>query len=80
MQSYAFIHKNNVFYANFVLNFIKNNNMKGNSKELAATQFRVAAIFVNFDSFLYSNNHHPTSNLSILVQYQTIRLTSNLCY
>ena len=80
MQSYDFIHKNNVFSVNFVLNFIKNNNMKGNSKELAATQFRVAAIFVNFDSFLYSNNRHPTSNLSILVQYQTIRWTSNLCY
>ena len=80
MQSYAFIHKNNVFSENFVLNFTKNNNMKGKSKELAATQFRVAAIFVNFDSFLYSNNHHPTSNLSILVQYQTILWTSNLCY
>jgi hypothetical protein len=73
MQSYAFIHKNNVFSAIFVLNFIKSNNMKVNSGELAATQLRVTAIFVNFDSSLHSNNHHPISNLSILVQYQTIR-------
>lgn len=28
MQSYAFIHKNNVFSENFVLNFIKSNNLK----------------------------------------------------
>lgn len=80
MQSYAFILKGNVFSENFVLNFVKSNNMKGNRGELAATQFRVTAIFVNFDSSLHSNNHHPISNLSILVQYQTIRLTSNLCY
>lgn len=73
MQSYAFIHKNNVFSENFVLNFIKSNNMKGNSKELAATQFRIAAIFVNFDSSRHSNSRHPISNLSILLQYQTIR-------
>lgn len=80
MQSYAFIHKNNVFSENFVLNFLKSNNLKGSCKELAATQFRTAAIFVNFDSSRHSNNHHQISNLSILVQYQTIRLTSNLCY
>lgn len=73
MQSYDFIHKDNGFSEVFVLNFIKSNNMKGNSKELAATQFRVAAIFVNFDSSRHSNNHHPISNLSILLQYQTIR-------
>ena len=37
MQNYDFILKGNVFSENFVLNFIKSNNMKGNSKELAAT-------------------------------------------
>ena len=37
MQSYAFIHKNNVFSENFVLNFVKSNNLKGNFEELAAT-------------------------------------------
>ena len=29
MQSYAFIHKNNVFSDIFVLNFAKSNNSKG---------------------------------------------------
>nr|DAF11118.1 MAG TPA: hypothetical protein [Bacteriophage sp.]DAM73690.1 MAG TPA: hypothetical protein [Bacteriophage sp.] len=28
MQSYAFIHKNNVFSKNFMLNFVKSNNLK----------------------------------------------------
>ena len=28
MQSYAFIHKNNVFSEIFVLNFLKSNNLK----------------------------------------------------
>lgn len=37
MQSYAFIHKNNVFSKIFALNFLKSNNLKGNSEELAAT-------------------------------------------
>lgn len=46
-QSYAFIHKNNVFSENFVLNFLKSNNLKGNSGELAATLNWVAAMFVS---------------------------------
>lgn len=29
LQNYAFIHKNNVFSENFVLNFTKSNNLKG---------------------------------------------------
>ena len=57
MQSYAFIHKSNVFSENFVLNFIKSNNLKGNSKELAATQFRVAAIFVSFIPYGYAKSY-----------------------
>lgn len=47
LQSYAFIHKNNDFSEIFVLNFVKSNNLKGNSEELAATQFRVTAILVS---------------------------------
>lgn len=80
LQSYDFIHKDNRFSEVFMLNFAKSNNMKGNSGELAATQLRVTAIFVNFDSSRHSNNRHPISNLSILLQYQTVRWTSNLCY
>lgn len=57
MQSYAFIHKSNVFSENFVLNFIKSNNLKGNSKELAATQFRVAAIFVSSIPYGYAKSY-----------------------
>lgn len=37
LQSYAFIRRNNAFSEIFALNFIKSNNMKGNSKEMAAT-------------------------------------------
>ena len=47
MQSYAFIHKSNVFSEIFVLNFLKSNNLKGNSGELAATLNWVAAILVS---------------------------------
>lgn len=37
LQSYAFIRKDNAFSKIFVLNFLKSNNLKGNSEELAAT-------------------------------------------
>ena len=47
LQSYDFIHKDTGFSEVFVLSFVKSNNMKGNSGELAATQLRVTAIFVN---------------------------------
>mgnify|MGYP006918966518 CR=1 FL=1 len=72
MQNYAFILKGNVFSENFVLNFIKSNNLKGNGRELAATLNWVAAIFVSFRSFQRTNIRHPRSNLSILFFYQMI--------
>ena len=72
MQIYAFIHKNNVFSEIFVLNFLKSNNLKGNSGELAATLNWVAAIFVSFRSSPRTNIRHPRSNLSILFLYQMI--------
>lgn len=37
LQNYAFIRKSNDFSEVFVLNFAKSNNLKGNSKKLAAT-------------------------------------------
>lgn len=57
MQSYAFVHKNNVFSENFVLNFLKSNNSKGNSGELAATQLRVSAIFVSSIPYGYAKSY-----------------------
>ena len=56
-QSYAFIHKNNVFSENFVLNFAKSNNLKGNSEELAATLNWVAAIFVSSIPYGYAKSY-----------------------
>ena len=38
LQSCAFIRKSNDFSEVFVLNFAKSNNMKGNSKKMAATR------------------------------------------
>lgn len=56
LQNYAFIHKNNVFSENFVLNFLKSNNLKGNSKELAATLNWVAAILVSSIPYGYAKS------------------------
>ena len=56
MQSYAFIHKINVFSENFVLNFAKSNNLKGNSGELAATLNWVTAIFVSSIPYGYAKS------------------------
>lgn len=56
LQNYAFIHKNNVFSEIFVLIFVKSNNLKGNSGELAATQFRVTAILVSSIPYGYAKS------------------------
>lgn len=57
LQNYAFIHKNNVFSENFVLNFLKSNNLKGSSGELAAIQLRVAAILVSSIPYGYAKSY-----------------------
>lgn len=56
LQSYAFIRKDNAFSKIFVLNFLKSNNLKGNSEELAATQLRVAAILVSSIPYGYAKS------------------------